>query len=164
LFLFGFIYCMDDRFWDAVDRNRAWSLGISLIVTVAWIFLWTKGVNTTASYSLSQMPYTVLWVWTTWFYLLAILGYARRYLNSSNRFLVYASQASLPFYVIHITVVVIIGFFVVQWNIGIWAKYLLVVVISFAVIVLIYEFIIKRVNAIRFLFGMRTKQRQTRMD
>ncbi|MGA2158244.1 MAG: acyltransferase [Dehalococcoidia bacterium] len=157
LFLFGFIYCMDSRFWVAVERHKIWSLGLALATTVIWISLWIKEVNTSPSYSLSQMPFTVLWVCTTWFYILTILGYARRYLNFSNRFLAYANEAALPFYIFHLTVIVAVGFFVVQWNIGIWAKYLLITVFSFAVIVLIYEFIIKRVNAIRFLFGMRSK-------
>jgi glucan biosynthesis protein C len=163
LFLLGFIYFMDDRFWDAVERHKAWSLGISLVVTVIWIFLWIKGVNTAPAYSLSQMPFSILCVFTTWVYLLAILGYARRYLNSSNRFLACAREASLPFYIIHVTVLVTIGFFVVQWHIAPWAKFLLITTLSFVSIVLIYEFIIRRVNVIRFLFGMRTISKKTKI-
>lgn len=162
LFLLGFIYCMDNRFWDAVERHRAWSLGISLVVTATWIFLWIKGVNTAPAYSFPQTLFSVLWVFTTWVYLLAILGYARRYLNYSNRFLAYAGPASLPFYILHVTVLVAIGFFVVQWNIWPWAKFLLIMALSFISIVLIYEFIIRRVNVIRFLFGMRTTSKEAR--
>jgi len=161
LFLLGFIYCMDNRFWDAIERHRAWSLGMSLIVTAAWIFVWITGVNTAASYSWPQLLFSVLYVFTTWIYILTILGYARRHLNYSNRFLAYAGPASLPFYIVHVTVLVAIGFFVVQWNIWPWAKFLLIVILSFAAIVLIYEFIIKRVNVIRFLFGMRTIPKKT---
>jgi glucan biosynthesis protein C len=156
IFLLGFIYCMDNRFWDAIERHRAWSLGISLVVTVLWIFLWIKGVNTASAYSWPQLLFSILWVFTTWVYILTILGYARRHLNFSNRFLAYAGPASLPFYIIHVTVLVAIGFFVVQWNIWPWAKFLLIVILSFVAIVLIYEFIIRRVNVIRLLFGMRT--------
>jgi glucan biosynthesis protein C len=156
LFLLGFIYCMDNRFWDAVERHRAWSLGISLIVTAAWIFIWIKGVNTAATYSWPQMLFSVLYVFTTWVYILTILGYGHRYLSYSNRFLAYAGPASLPFYIIHVTVLVAVGYFVVQWNIWPWAKFLLIVGLSFGAILLIYEFIIRRVNVIRLLFGMRT--------
>jgi glucan biosynthesis protein C len=164
LFLFGFIYCMDERFWNAVERHRTWSLGIALAMVISWIFLWVNKVDTTASYSLSSLPFTVLWVCTTWFCMLAILGYARRYLNFSNRFLAYASQASLPFYILHVTVLVTIGFFVVRWNIAPWVKYLSIVAISFSAIILIYEFIIKRVNVIRFLFGMRTLSKRVKTE
>jgi len=149
---------MDIRFWDAVERHKTWSLGIALVLTICWVLLWTKGVNTAASYSFPQMLYLVLWVCTTWFYLMAILGYARRYLNFSNRFLAYASQASLPFYILHVTVLVTVGFFAIQWNIPAWAKYLSIISISFASIVLIYELIIRRVSVIRVLFGMRSKE------
>jgi glucan biosynthesis protein C len=164
LFLFGFIFCMDSRFWDAIERHRGFSLGLSLVVTVAWVFLWSRGVTTAASYSFPQMLYSVLWVCTTWFYLLAIMGYARRYLSSSNRFLAYASQASLPFYVLHVTVVVTAGYFIVRWNIVTWAKFLLMLAISFAAIVLVYEFIIRRVNIFRFLFGMRMVPKKAKIE
>jgi len=129
---------------------------MSLAVTAAWIFIWITGVNTAATYSWPQMLFSVLYVFTTWVYILTVLGYARRRLNFSNRFLAYAGPASLPFYIIHVTVLVAIGYFVVQWNIPAWAKFLLIVAFSFVAIVLIYEFIIRRVNAIRLLFGMRT--------
>jgi glucan biosynthesis protein C len=155
---------MDNRFWDAIERQKEWSLGLSLAVTVAWIFVWAKGVDTAASYSFPQMLYSVLWVCTTWIYILAISGYARRYLKSSNRFLAYASQASMPFYVLHVTALVGIGYFVVQLNIGAWVKYLLIVSMSFASIILIYEFVIRRVNVVRFLFGMRMVPKKAKIE
>ncbi len=160
LFLFGYIYCADERFWVAIERNKVWSLGIAITTTVIWVFLWSKGVNTASAYSLSQIPFEILWVFTSWSFLLAILGYAHRYLNFSNRFLAYASEASLPFYVLHVTVMIIVGFFVVQWNMASWAKYLLITTLCFAFIALIYEFIVKRVNVIRFLFGMHMKTKE----
>jgi glucan biosynthesis protein C len=159
-FLFGFIYCMDMRFWDAIEKQRAWSLSAALVATGIWIILWIKNVDTTSTYSLSQMPFTALWVTTTWLYVLAVLGYARRHLSFSNRFLAYTSEASLPFYVLHLPVVVVVGFFVVPLNIAAWAKYLMILAVSFTCIMMIYEFVIKRVNLIRFLFGMRSKTRE----
>jgi glucan biosynthesis protein C len=157
LFIFGFIFCVNNKFWPIVEKTKNWSMGFALVTTLIWIVIWAKGINSPSTYSLSQIPFTVLWICTTWFWLLAVLGYAHRYLNFSNRFLAYASEASLPFYIIHVTVLIVVGFFVVQWNVSAWAKYLLMVSISFTSIVLIYEFIIKRVGLIRFLFGMRAK-------
>jgi glucan biosynthesis protein C len=162
LFVFGFIYCMNNKFWLVVEKNKIWSLGVALVTTLVWVFLWIKGINTASSYSLAQLPFPILYVCTTWFYLLAILGYAHRYLNFSNRFLAYACEASLPFYIIHVTVLVIVGYFVVQWNMAIWVKYLLIISISFASIVVVYEFIIRRINVFRFFFGMRPKAKMVK--
>jgi len=51
-----------------------------------------------------------------------------------------------------------VGFFVVQWNIGIFAKYSVIIITSFIMIMAIYEFIVRRINILRFLFGMRLKK------
>jgi hypothetical protein len=92
-------------------------------------------------------------------WIVAILGFGSRVLNFNNRFLGYANEAVLPFYILHQTVMLIIGFYVVQWNIGIWPKYLTISVTSFIAIMLIYELLIRRINVFRFLFGMRLKKK-----
>jgi uncharacterized membrane protein len=83
-----------------------------------------------------------------------MLGFAARYLNRSNAFLVYGNEGVLPFYVLHQTVIVSIGYFVVQWSAGIGPKYAIIAAASFTVTMLLYE-MARRVNVLRFLLGMR---------
>jgi peptidoglycan/LPS O-acetylase OafA/YrhL len=94
-----------------------------------------------------------------WCWIITFLGMARKFLSFSNRFLSYANEAVLPFYILHHMVIIGVGFYVIQWDIPVLAKYLLIIVMSFAIIVLLYEFVVKRTNVTRFLFGMRTKRR-----
>jgi hypothetical protein len=63
----------------------------------------------------------------------------------------------LPFYVLHQTVILIIGFYVVQWSLAIGAKYSIITGASFVAILVIYEVLVRRFNVLRFLFGMRMK-------
>ena len=95
----------------------------------------------------------------TWCWLLAILGLGSRFLNSNNRFLSYANEAVLPFYILHQTIIITIGFYVVQWNVGIGLKYLTTSTTSFVAIMAIYELLVRRVNVLRFLFGMRLRRK-----
>jgi len=95
----------------------------------------------------------------SWFFILAILGFGSRYLNFNNRFLGYANEAVLPFYILHQTIIIIIGFFVVQWSMGIAPKYIITSITSFIVIMAIYELLVRRINILRFLFGMRWKKK-----
>jgi hypothetical protein len=60
---------------------------------------------------------------------------------------------------LHQTVIVIIGFFVVQWAAGVPVKYVLILVASMVVTAALYELLVKRFNVTRFLFGMRPKKR-----
>ena len=87
-----------------------------------------------------------------------MLGPACRFEPSCSR---YASEAVLPFYILHQPVILGIGFFVVQWNIGIIFKYVFIIVTSFAAIILVYDFLVRRFNAMRFFLGMKINQRAT---
>jgi hypothetical protein len=51
--------------------------------------------------------------------------------------------------------IVVVGFFVVRWGMGILPEYLIISIISFAAIMVIYELVVRRINPLRFLFGMR---------
>ena len=48
----------------------------------------------------------------SWLIIVAIIGFSSRYLNHNNKFLGYANEAVLPFYILHQTIIIIIGFFV----------------------------------------------------
>lgn len=89
--------------------------------------------------------------------LTGLLGTGSRLLDVNSPFIKYANEAVLPFYILHQTVILVIGYFVVQWALPISLKYPIVVVLSFIGIMLIYEFIVRRVNVLRFFFGMKRR-------
>ena len=88
-----------------------------------------------------------------------MLSLGAKYLNFNNRVLVYGNEAVLPFYLLHQTVILCVGWIVIPWDIGIVPKYLIIAVISFALIIALYELLIRRFNIVRFFFGMRPKKK-----
>jgi ABC-type xylose transport system permease subunit len=94
-----------------------------------------------------------------WFWILAILGMGDRYLNRTNRFLSYSNAGVLPFYILHQPVILLIGYFVVQWNTPVAVKYLFITATSFAAVMLVYEFLIRRIPPVRYVFGIGGKKR-----
>jgi hypothetical protein len=82
-----------------------------------------------------------------------------QYLTRDAPFLKYANEAVLPFYILHQTVLLLIGYFVVQWAIPDLAKWAIIFVSSFIAIMAIYEFLVRRYNVMRFLFGMKPQTR-----
>lgn len=64
--------------------------------------------------------------------------------------------ATLPLYVLHQPVVVAVAYFVVGWPASIPVKYATLVAISFALTFALYELLVRRTRATRFLFGMRS--------
>jgi glucan biosynthesis protein C len=96
----------------------------------------------------------------SWCCILAILGFGRKHLDFSTPFVKYANEAVLPFYILHQTVLLGVGYFVVQWAIPDLLKWAIILLASFAVIMGLYEFLVRRFNILRFLFGMKPLVRQ----
>jgi hypothetical protein len=89
-----------------------------------------------------------------WSFLVAILGFGGRRLHVAHPSLRYAGEAVLPFYILHQPVIVLLGYVIRAWDMSIGVKYLILSVTAFSVIMLVYEFAVRRFNPLRFLFGM----------
>jgi len=79
-------------------------------------------------------------------------------LNSRSSILDYCREAVLPFYILHQTVILAVGFWVIHWDLGVGVKYLIICGISFLLVMAIYEGVVKRAMPLRFLFGLKLKK------
>jgi len=155
-FLFGYLLALNPQAINSFARNRTRTLLLALCTTLLEIVLeFGYGVST---YSI---PFSFLLVLNAWLWLATILGFGERYLNFKNTLLVEANQAVLPFYVLHQTVIVIVAFFLITWTIPVLLKYLLLASLSFVIIVGLYEGVIRRLPPLRFLFGMKAREKRT---
>ena len=89
-----------------------------------------------------------------WFFILTFLGFGTKHLNFNTPFVKYANEAVLPFYILHQTVLLCVGYFVVGWAIPDSLKWLSIFYISFVIVLGLYE-LVRRNNILRFLFGMK---------
>jgi glucan biosynthesis protein C len=87
-----------------------------------------------------------------------------RLLNADNKVIHYGNEAVLPFYVLHYPVILLTTFYVAQLHMGVVARLLLVATCSLLVILALYELFIRRINALRFLFGMKPRTRAVHGD
>jgi glucans biosynthesis protein C len=160
-FLFGFLLASSPRMQATILRLRRTYLGLGLAGLVATFgtFAVVGGLNPgTPGFALIF----ALRGAACWGCMLAILGYAMQYLMRSTPFLEYANEAVLPFYVMHQSALLVIGFFVVRWPIPDLFKWAFIFVASFASIMGLYELLIRRNNVLRFLFGMKPMNRAPR--
>jgi peptidoglycan/LPS O-acetylase OafA/YrhL len=158
-FVYGYVMVADARFEQALDRHKRAALFLWLPLYLGWV-----GIK----FGLDDVPawveelVTPYYVFTTCCALIAILGYGRQYLKFGggrswpDKVLIYFGVGSYPYYILHQTVIVLVGFYVVRWDMALAFKYAIVVVISFAATVLIYDLLVRRTRLTRFLFGMRT--------
>lgn len=65
----------------------------------------------------------------------------------------------MPFFLFHQPVIIIIAFYVVQWEASILVKLLTVVLGSFVVSLGLYELLVRRIKPVQALFGMKPSKR-----
>jgi hypothetical protein len=92
---------------------------------------------------------------SSWCWILAIWGFGMQHLNFSTPSLRYANSAVLPFYVMHQTVLLVVGYFVVGWAVPDLLKFGVISLSSFVLILVVYELVVRRSNLPRVLFGMK---------
>lgn len=88
-------------------------------------------------------------------WVLVVLGLGQRFLNFEHPFVKYANTAVYPFYIIHQPILVLFAFWVVKFELNLYLKYLLLIVLTFGISYLCYEFFIKRVTVLRPYFGLK---------
>lgn len=150
IFLLGFLLAGGKETTKAIERHRFAGLVAALITFVAayWLIK-VRGLPE------SSVGFALLRGVLCWSCLIAILGFGARHLRTSNRFLKYANETVLPFYVLHQTIILAIGFHVIRLDAPLWLEYLIIVVSSFAATMALYELFIRRINVLRFLFGLK---------
>jgi len=161
-FLIGYIMPADNRFTDSFKR---WGWVCLALGIVGWLgggyFILGLGYNYPGreSFSLMFVLFQIIGGIANWSWVVFILSLGVRYLNFNNKVVNYGNDAVLPFYILHQTIILIVGFYVIQWSMGIAPKYFIIVALSFVGIMAIYELLVRRINVLRFLFGMRLKKK-----
>jgi glucan biosynthesis protein C len=158
-FILGYLLFADERFTQAVRRDWPIMLTVGIaaflagmVISMATAELDIEGVPRTPLDYVWWALFTVCgWCWTA---LMVFIG--MRFLNFSNKWLQYGQEALLPFFVVHVPVIIVIAYFVVQWNVGLVPKVLAVVIGAFAVSLGFYELLARRVAPLRTMFGMKT--------
>jgi len=157
-FLIGYILPANTRFTEGI-KKYAW---ICLILGLAsfWgepIFIWRLGYNYPGreQFCLTFVLFEIMMSIGRWSWIVFVLSLGAKYLNFYNKALSYGSEAVLPFYIFHQTIILCVGWFVIPLNMGILSKYMIIAVTSFALIMVLYELFVRRLNVVRFCFGMR---------
>jgi len=152
LFFFGFILiAVKDVFWPTVARYRRKFLACALIGFTIWLAIVVLLEDST----LVHFTEAFVKVFNLWSWILTFFGYAAVYLNTSNKFLTYANEAVYPFYIMHQTITIIIGYYLMDLDWGFSAKASLMVFGTFGGTWIFYELGIRRWNWIRPFFGLK---------
>lgn len=161
-FVYGYLIGRDPPLWTALVRARwAW-LGLAVAAFVALMgarAIAPDDLSTTQSLAYMLVLYINRWAW-----ILTVLAWGHRWLNRPSRWLAYANDAVFPWYVLHQSITVIVGYALLQRALPVAAEAVILVTTTFGGCWLAYEVLIRRARWLRPLFGLKPLQGKHRAD
>jgi hypothetical protein len=159
-FLFGIFFYSNSKDIARIGKNRKYLLIASLLILIP--YSWSHGVQDTKHLydilSIQSLHETIS-IFVGWFWVITLVAYAQRYLNFSNAWLPALSEGIYPFYILHQTVIVIIGYYICQLQWSIAAKFWSINFFTLVFCVTFYLLCIRPFNILRIPFGMKLKHR-----
>ncbi|MCP4578971.1 MAG: acyltransferase [Deltaproteobacteria bacterium] len=152
----GFMIISSDRIQQQIKNQRWISLFLGMILSTGYLYQLFSPSRVVLPTLIGDWINTLLSIFSAWSWLFAILGFGMRFLAFDRPFLRYANEGVLPFYILHQTVLLGIGYFIMTWAISDVLKWAIVFTSSFIVIIALYTLLIRKVDLFRFLFGMKT--------
>ncbi|MCJ7687071.1 MAG: acyltransferase [Desulfobacteraceae bacterium] len=152
----GFMIISSDRLQQQIKNQRWISLLLGMVLSTVYLYQLFSPSRVILPVWISDWIYTLLSIFSAWSWLFAILGFGMRFLAFDRPFLRYANEGVLPFFILHQTVLLGIGYFIMTWGIPDALKWAIVFTSSFVVIITLYTLLIRKLDLFRFLFGMKT--------
>ncbi|HEY0300043.1 MAG TPA: acyltransferase family protein, partial [Rhizomicrobium sp.] len=142
MFAIGALCAMQEPFWEWVRRYRA-----ALLALAAALY---------AVQSLVDDPWwsavSGLYAWAA---ICALCGYAYRYLNRPSALLSHLNEAVLPIYVLHQPILLIAAYLIFPLHLPLAAEAAALAAITGLGSFAIYEFAIRPIAPMRFVFGLK---------
>jgi glucan biosynthesis protein C len=157
VFLYGATLANQPRLWNALERRRKQSLLGALAVFTIYRLL-AEWLPDDASFVQLTVVRATRWSYC-WLALVAILGFAARYLNQPRAWLQQTNEAIFPCYVLHQTLIVGLVYWLAPLHLGRIAEPALVLGGTVLGCWGLYVGVIRRSRWLRPLFGMRASPR-----
>jgi peptidoglycan/LPS O-acetylase OafA/YrhL len=152
----GFMIISSEQLQQQIKNQRWVSLISGVVLTVVFLFQLFSPSHVAFPAGINDWINAVLSFVSAWCWLFAILGFSMQLLAFDHPILGPANEGVMPFYILHQTVLLGLGFFIMTWEIHDALKWGIVFCSAFIVILALYLLLIKRVDLLRFLFGMKT--------
>ena len=161
-FIFGMIGYSNAAIWESIGRNRKHLLVAALFILVPFYglyFHFREFYQLPWSIDVIETAFDVVAIFVSWFTVISVIAYGQHYLNRPHPWLSKINEGLYPFYILHQTVIIWIGYYICQLNWSIAAKFWAVSFLTLISCVGFYLLVIRPLNFIRFLFGMKKSSR-----
>lgn len=143
-FFFGFCFVLAGAvFWGMILKWRWLFVGIALVLFALRMIYFQMNVPGYLLVIESQC-----WI-------LSVFAFGHKYLNRPGATLKYLSEAAYPVYIIHMIVLYFGSSVIFPLQVSVQLKFVLLVIFTFCGCFLLFELVIRRLNVLRVLFGLK---------
>jgi glucans biosynthesis protein C len=158
-FLFGMLIFSSPSIWQSIGVNRKHLLAASLFIFIPFYgcyFHFREIVTLPWSLDAVETIFDVTAIFGSWFWVITVIAFGQHYLNKPHPWLKHFNEGLYPFYILHQTVIIAIGYYVCQLPWSIFAKFWAVSMLTFISCVGFYFLLIRPFTIMRFFFGMKS--------
>lgn len=146
LYLFGYYILSEENILQKIKKYQFVSLTLCVVSGGIYTYLYCfenfRGIWITG-----------LYIFYGWMGIMTLLGIGQSKLNFHNRLSDYLSRASFSIYILHMPILVVVGFFVLKLPFCVAVQFSLIVLISSIATFLMYEFV-NEFTVLRLFLGI----------
>jgi hypothetical protein len=159
-FFFGMLCYADKKLWLSIGANRSYLLVASLLLLIPFYICYFHFRDLIAlpwTDETVELIFDIIAIFLSWFTVITVIAFGQHYLNKPHPWLKYVNEGLYPFYILHQTVIIMIGYYICQldWNIA--AKYWSIATLTLISCIAFYLLLIRPFNIMRLFFGMKKR-------
>ncbi|MFT6730850.1 MAG: glucan biosynthesis protein C [Glaciecola sp.] len=159
-FICGMLFTSSQHIWNYLKTHRKCNgiaFLISAILFYGYYFIPGDYITPYLSIGIRWSLWYLVCALVGWTLVTTLLGYGQIWFHKKSVLLQRCNEAIYPFYILHQTVIIVLGYYIIQLDSSVFLKIVILILTSFPVIVIIYRFLIYPFKVPRLLFGMKKK-------
>lgn len=155
-FLVGMICIKSDSIWRNIRDRRQTNLKLLIASTILfYLYYFKPDISDYVSLTIRWQLWWLVCTLVSWSALLTLVGYAIYFGTQTPNWLKNSNEYIYPFYILHQTVIVVLGFYIIQWQASIFVKSVALLFSSLLVTCYLCFAVIRPFKPLRYLFGLK---------
>ncbi len=161
-FIYGFLFMSDTDFITIIKKKTYLFLVVGVISSLYFLYNAFQDPQNIQeylhpSYSLKHIELSIVSMMIAYSWILFFLGFFAKHMNFKHSILVPANISILPIYVLHQSLIIVFGYYIVGLELGTFTKFMIIAFTAIPAAILLYK-IIQTNTVLRFLFGLKKKE------
>jgi len=127
-FISGMLFASSKHIWNYLKMHRRFNFTIFIVSTFLFYGYYLSSNQYISAYLSIDDRWSIWYLVCAlvgWTFVITLLGYSQVWLNTKSSFLRQCNEAIYPFYILHQTVIVVLGYYIIQLNLAILLNALL---------------------------------------